>query len=164
MPLVGQRAERLGQQPEAADLDRQLAPAGGHDLALDADPVAEVEPGELGQRFLPHVALGDEQLDGGGAVPQGGEDELALPADQQEAAGHPHGHPGLGAGFEGAELLVERGGGAVAVEADRVGVAARRPDRLDLGETAGVLVFRRGGALAGFDVGHRLRSYTIRRP
>ena len=43
VPLVGQRAQRLGQELEAVDLDRQLALAGRHHGAVDADPVAEVE-------------------------------------------------------------------------------------------------------------------------
>ena len=47
VPLVGQRAQRLGQQLERADLHRQLTAARGHHGALDPDPVAEVEPVEL---------------------------------------------------------------------------------------------------------------------
>ena len=43
VPLVGQRAQRLGQEPEAVDLDRELALAGRHHGPVDADPVAEVE-------------------------------------------------------------------------------------------------------------------------
>ena len=43
VPLVGQRAQRLGEQLEAVDLHRQLAGAGRHHRAVDADPVAAVE-------------------------------------------------------------------------------------------------------------------------
>ena len=43
VPLVGQRPDGLGQQFDLLDLHRQLALAGGHDGAVDADPVAEVE-------------------------------------------------------------------------------------------------------------------------
>ena len=43
VPLVGQRAQRLGEQREVLDLHRQLAGARRHDRAVDADPVAAVE-------------------------------------------------------------------------------------------------------------------------
>ena len=47
VPLVGQRTQRLGEQLERADLDRQLASACGHHGALDTHPVAEIELVEL---------------------------------------------------------------------------------------------------------------------
>ena len=43
VPLVGQRAEGLGQELERRDLHRQLALTGGHHRAVDAHPVAQVE-------------------------------------------------------------------------------------------------------------------------
>ena len=58
VPLVGQRAQRLGQQLEAVDLDRQLALPGGHHRAVDADPVAEVELVERGVGVLAEHASG----------------------------------------------------------------------------------------------------------
>jgi len=43
VPLVGERPQRLGEELERRDLDRQLALLRLHDRALGADPVAEVE-------------------------------------------------------------------------------------------------------------------------
>ena len=47
VPLVGERAAGRGQQRPVVDLHRQLAPAGGHDLAGDPDPVAQGQGGEV---------------------------------------------------------------------------------------------------------------------
>ena len=96
LPLVGQRPHGLGQQLEALDLHRQLALAGRHDGALDPDPVAEVERIEGLVALVAEHGPGDEQLDLPGPVPHGGEGQLALAADEEEATGH--GDPRLGLG------------------------------------------------------------------
>ena len=77
VPLVGQRPHRLGQQLDRLGLDRQLALAGGHDRAVHADPVAEVEPLDRCERVVADDRLRDEQLDVAGAVADGGEHQLA---------------------------------------------------------------------------------------
>ena len=43
VPLVGQWAQRLRQEPQLAGVDGELAPAAGDDLPFGADPVAEVD-------------------------------------------------------------------------------------------------------------------------
>ena len=55
---------------------------------------------------------------------------------------------GVGAGAEVGEALVELGGGVVAVEADRVGLDAALPHRVELGEAMGALLVDESGALA----------------
>ena len=126
LPLVGQRPHGLGQQLEALDLDRQLALAGRHDGALDPDPVAEVERIEGLVALVAQHRPGDEELDLAGPVPHGGEGQLALAADEEEATGD--GHPRLGLGprgqvaVRGPELAERR----AAVEAVGVRVRARR--------------------------------------
>ena len=100
VPLVGHRSDRLGEQLDLLGLDRQLALAGGHHGARDADPVAEVELLDRVERVVADHGLGDEQLDVAGTVAQGGEDQLAGIAEQHDPTGDRHLVGGLGAGFE----------------------------------------------------------------
>ena len=87
VPLVGQRAQRLGEQLEAVDLDRQLAGAGRHHRAVGADPVAAVELLDVGEAVVADDRLGDEQLELDAAVGDRGEHELAGVALEQDPAG-----------------------------------------------------------------------------
>ena len=87
VPLVGQRAQRLGEQLEAVDLDRQLAGARRHDRAVDADPVAAVELLDRGEPVVADDGLRDEQLDLGAALGDRGEHELAGVALEHDAPG-----------------------------------------------------------------------------
>jgi len=75
---VGQRAEALREQLELVDPDRELALVGGDDGPLDADPVAEVEVGEVVEALAADFATGDDQLDLAGLVLQVGEVEPAV--------------------------------------------------------------------------------------
>ena len=82
-------AERLRQQDALADLDRQLAPFGHVEVALDADDVADVEvldpvEGLLAERVDPGVGL-----DRPGEVADVEEGRLAVAA----LPGHPTGDP-----------------------------------------------------------------------
>ena len=113
VPLVGERPQRLGEQHEAVDLHRQLALAGGHHRALDADPVAEIEPVELVVRGFAELRVRHEQLHAARLVAHGGEGQLALAADEQDAPRDRDRGVGLDAGLEAPELVPELGEGAV---------------------------------------------------
>ena len=78
---------------------------------------------------------------------------------QQQPAGDAHDGVGLLAVSRPSNSLVQLADGAVAVEAHRVRVDARGPQRLDLRQPAVELARRRSWAVA-----HRFRSKTIRRP
>ena len=76
---VGQRPQGLAQHHDPGRAHRQLAPAGRHDLALDAEPVADVDG--VGEERHPVLADGlelDEQLQVGAVLAQHPEGELAL--------------------------------------------------------------------------------------
>ena len=77
VPLVGQRAHRLREQLHAVDLDRELAGASGHDLAVDTDPVAEIELLDVVEDLVADDRLRHEQLDLPVTVANGREHELA---------------------------------------------------------------------------------------
>src|SRR6185295_17402120 len=51
--LVGRRAQALRKQGPAVESERELAALGHEDNPLGADDVAEVEPHEMLERFLP---------------------------------------------------------------------------------------------------------------
>ena len=156
VPLVGKRSQRFGEQLEPGDLHRQLALAGRHDGAVDADPVAQVEGVECVVAVVAQLPPRDEQLDRVRLVADGRERQLALPAQQENAARHPHRDVGLGARFECAELGPQLGQGAVAVEAHRVRVDALFPKGGEVGQAAGPLgryVERGGRPVVGWVVG-----------
>ena len=67
--LVGRRAQRLGEQREVVDAQRQLAAAGAHRDAVDADQVAEVERRRGASKpSWPELVDARVQLDAPGAV------------------------------------------------------------------------------------------------
>jgi hypothetical protein len=58
VPLLGQRAQRLREQPELGDVDGELAGLALHDLAARRDDVAQVPLLELAvERFAEPIAL-----------------------------------------------------------------------------------------------------------
>ena len=61
--LSGSGRTALASSSTLVDLDRQLALAGGHHRAVHADPVAEVELLDVGERRRRRHGLRDEQLD-----------------------------------------------------------------------------------------------------
>ncbi len=167
VPLVGHRAHSLRQQLDAIDLHAELTVAGGHDGALDAQPVAEVELAERGEAVVADHALRDEQLHLAAAVDQRGEDELALRAAQHHPAGDADPLIGLGAGPErtvGRAQLLER---VRSIEAVRIGVGAGVAQRLDLVEALGLLGHQSAADGVSLDVGllvtHRGKTVSLRR-
>jgi hypothetical protein len=137
VPLLGQRSERLGEQRELADPDRQLPLLGGDHLAGCPDPVADVQVAEPGEGGRIEVALGHEQLDAAAGVLERGEDELAEAAEQHDPAGHRDLLPGGGGRTQVTMTVVEGGGGGRPVEPDRIGLDPIAPQPVELLEAGG---------------------------
>ena len=107
VPLVGEGAARFGEQHPFPHLHRDLALAGLHHFARDAQPVAEVQVAELleaGSRVG-----GGEQLHPAARVGERGERELSLHPPQQDAAGDAHRDRALLTGLEVGEVPLDRG-------------------------------------------------------
>ena len=68
---VGQRPQALREQLELVDPDRELAVVGGDHRALDADPVAEVEVGEVVQLLAADLVAGRPSAGSGRSRPGG---------------------------------------------------------------------------------------------
>lgn len=132
VPLVGERAHRFRQQLEVLHLHAQLALASGHDRAVHAHPVAEVEVAQRLERFVADDGFGDEQLHFVVAVAHRGEDELAGVAHQHHAPGDGHLGLGFGAGIEGAVLRAVRR----ACWCDRTGRGTGCPQPLSSGRAS----------------------------
>ena len=94
VPLVGQRAQRLGHEGETGDVHRQLTQSGGDDFTLGTHPVAEVDCVEDGRGVLAQRRRLQEELDRTRGVGLGGERQLAVTSHD----GHPSGQPHLVAG------------------------------------------------------------------
>ncbi len=139
VPLVRQGSQRLREQLEAADLHRQLALARGHHRAVDADPVAEVEPVELGVRGLAELGVRHEQLHAARLVAHGRERQLALTADEQDPPRDPHRGVGLDAGLELPELGAELAERPVTSEVHRIRIDTSLAQRVEVGEATGPL-------------------------
>ncbi len=91
LPLVGQRAQALADQPPIAHHQRAGArPAAAHRTA-HLDQVAEVDGvGEVRGRALFEQRIVKQQLDFAGPVAQLGEQHAAVVADAQHPPGHRH--------------------------------------------------------------------------
>ncbi len=151
VPLVGEGMLGGRQQRPVIDAHRQLAAAGGHDDAADADPVADRQRGE-GLEVGAGGGAGEE-LDAARVVLQRGEDELPLMAAQHQPARHRDLGVGLGPGFQiavgGCDL------GAVMRRLEAVRQPLRRPRRLS----------RPGRPRRLSRPGHQwFRRWTMRRP
>ena len=85
--LSGSGRTALASSSSAVDLDRELALAGGHHRAVDADPVAEVERLDVVERVVADHGLRHEQLDLAAAVAHRREHQLAVSRQQHHAAG-----------------------------------------------------------------------------
>ncbi len=138
VPLLGERPEGLRQERELLDLDGQLAPPGGDDLAPGPHDVPQVEVVE--QRVPgPHGLFAAEQLEVPGGVTDGEEGELAVPPEQDDPPGHADPSPGGRAGGKASKVLVlpnvrqARGD----VEPQRVRLDPPGPQALELVSSSG---------------------------
>jgi hypothetical protein len=98
--LVGGRAQRLRQHSDTVDQERELAAAGAHRAAVDADQVAEVEREQELELLLPQHVDAGVQLDPPAAVDEIEERRLAGAAARSDAARHAVADVGLLAGLE----------------------------------------------------------------
>ena len=159
--LVGaEGVQRLGEDPELGDVDAELAPAGGDDLALGPDPVADVEGLEHGGGLGDELVVLEEELHVAALVVEGGEAEEALGPDRGQAAGDAHGLAGVGVGGQVGVGGVELAGGGGAVERVGVDVDAGGGQRVDLGQALGPLG---GVTVAGGAVVDRRRGGVLGR-
>ena len=92
---VGQRAQRLGQELDAVHTHRELARGRRDHPALGADPVAEVEAGDVVEGVVAELVARGEQLDRAGLVHQVDEIQPAVAAQAHHAPGNPHRLVGL---------------------------------------------------------------------
>ncbi len=156
MPLVGERAQPLGEQRERLHPHAQFASLGGDHLAGGADPVASVQRVE-GVEAFPEGGRFDEQLDVAGVITQHSKSESAHPPGVDQAAGDRHPFPGRSRRGEVGPAFSHRGRGVGAFEAHRVGVIPGSTHRLHLGEA------RRGETIllecGAFVVSHRRSSH-----
>ena len=87
--LVGWRAQRLGQDREVLDAQRELAAARAEGQAVDPDEVAEVEVEQAAHPLLPQDVGAGLELDPARAVVEVEEGHAALAAAGVQAAGDP---------------------------------------------------------------------------
>ena len=85
--LVGRRAQRLGEQREVVELERELAAARAEDGAVGAEQVAEVEVEQARHPLLAEHVDARVQLHPARAVDEVEERGLALAAARGEPAG-----------------------------------------------------------------------------
>ena len=88
MEFLGQRTQRLGEQPQLGDFHRQLAGAGAEERAFGADDVAKVMALEGVERIGPGVVESDVELDAVRHVLDGAESSLAHDAFEHQTSGH----------------------------------------------------------------------------
>ena len=122
VPLVGERAQGLGQQPQSGHVDRELprrlvmaspsAPIQSPRSALASTSLAWSERAECLH----------QQLDRAGDVLEGGEGELSVATDAGQTTGHLDDLAGSDVGLQVAMALPQFGGGGGAVEPERIGV------------------------------------------
>ena len=89
MPLLGHRAERLGEERQVVHHQRQLAGPGPDQGAGRAYQVSEVQAVEHQGGSLRQAVAAHEELELVLAVVEVGEHELPLPADGADAPRHP---------------------------------------------------------------------------
>ena len=133
VPFLGQRPERLGEQPDVVGLDGEFARPRAERPAADADHVAEIErPVELEGRLAQAVAARVD-LDASRAVLEVEEPRLAEVAQADDAPRDAHRRDGrerrfgepLAPGMEVARRVIR-------AEVVRVRVHSPRPQRLQL--------------------------------
>src|SRR3970282_1465263 len=80
MPLLWQRAERLGQQTDLFNYHGELAGAGPKEAARDPQKIADICPFQEAVRLVTEPVLAQVYLDLAGAVLEIGEGRLAVVA------------------------------------------------------------------------------------
>ena len=132
MPLVGKRTKRLGELPQAGDVDRELSPPTGDHLSFGADPITEVGVGQHRLGLVGQVGLLHEQLDRPGHVLEGGKREFAVATDAGQAPGHPDHLPRPDIGVQSHVAFAQLPGGGGPIESGGVGVDPKGDERLAL--------------------------------
>ena len=120
--LVGRRPERLGQQGEAVERERQLAAACAEERAVGADQVAQVEAQQAIHRVLAQHIHARVELQPARAVDEVQERRLALPAARREPARDARAHVGLRPGGQLGVRRLDVGYGLDARELVRKGL------------------------------------------
>ena len=153
MSGIGRTA--LASSSNAIDLDAELALAGRHHRALDADPVAEVELAERGEGVVADDRLGDEQLHLAAAVDASWR-RSACPASRLQHHPPGDGHALLGLGARLAARRTRRAARPrVCVRSKRYGygLVPGVAERLHLVEPLGLLGRQPTADQVWFDVG-----------
>ncbi len=153
--LLGQRADRLGEQLGGTRSDGELAALGARHLAGRLDDIAEVELLQNLPGLLLHIVHAAEELDVGGRIAHDDEHDLALTTLGHDATAD---GDGLGGDLLVGEMLVtvEQVGGVIGHGRTlRVGILAGGVQGGAVGEATGALVVQDVGGLGGFEVlGH----------
>ncbi|KAG1258849.1 hypothetical protein G6F65_015447 [Rhizopus arrhizus] len=154
VPLVRQRAQRLGQQADRFGLDRQLAGFGTGQAAFDGDDVTDIPALEGRVGIAEHGAL-QEQLDAAGLVLDLREAGLAHDPLGHQTAGHLHlaavAFQGLGGPLFGiGEFFLQPSGKVLAAEVVRVRDALPTQRFEFLTALGDQLVFVDGGGIGSF--------------
>ncbi len=123
---------RIREQREGRRAHAELSALRLRDLALCADPVAQVQVGEGRHALLPQNVDLQHQLDVSGTVPEHAECKLAVPALEHEPPGDRCARAGVGVRLDGVEPIVELARGRRTIERHRVRVDAVRARALDL--------------------------------
>ena len=158
VPLVGHRTQCFCQQLHLGGLDRQLAFAGGHDRALSANPVAEVQRRNAIECGVTHHGLTDEELNLVRAITHSEEHQLALIAFEHHSTGDGHHLGGFGAGFERAVRGANFSERVRAIEAVGVGVHPVGAQFGNLGQTP----FTKGFEVRAVGVRGKVRAVGFR--
>ena len=119
VPLVGQWAQRLRQEPQLAGVDGELAAAAGDDFPFGADPVAEVDRIKYRGGLFGEYGHLQQQLDGTGHIGQRGKGELPVAAHRS----HPAREADL---LAGADIRVQTGVALLQVAGQRRPIEPRR--------------------------------------
>src|SRR5262249_21396552 len=111
------------------------------------DPVAAVEPVDVGEGLLAELVAGGQDLDAAGGVREGREDQAAVATQELQPAGDADAGAGGLVAAEPAVAGAQLGDGVVAAEVDGVRLDAALAQVFELLEA--MLALAGGGALVG---------------
>ena len=137
---AGRRSQRLREQLGVGDVDAQLAPATGNELALGADPVAEVEVLEQREDGRREVVVLEQELQVTRFVVDRGEGEPAVAAEAGDATGDALLPAGAGVRGQVGVGRVEHAGGTRALEPVGLDVDPGGPQCVQAGQPLGPLL------------------------